>query len=106
MVLTKCDFPGSLERNLTDLPPCSMSTGVYVGIHISQEKIHYVPFVLALRRNRIRESDVVPFHYLFCCKNWFFGCLSVSSFDCITTFAELSIEAEKIKISCRGSKLC
>ena len=64
MVLTKCDFPGSLGRNLTDLPPCSISTELYVGIHISQGKIHYVPFVLALRRNRIRESDVVPLPFL------------------------------------------
>ena len=55
--------PGSRGRNLTDLPPRSISTGVYVGIHISQGKIHYVPFVLALRKNRIRESDVD--HFLF-----------------------------------------
>ena len=64
MVLTKCVFPGSLGRNLTDLPPRGVSTGVYVGINISQGKIHYVPFVLALRRNRIRESDDVPLPFL------------------------------------------
>jgi hypothetical protein len=53
-------------RNLTDLPTrsISMSTGVYIGIHISQGKIHYIPFVLALRRNRIRESNVVPIPFL------------------------------------------
>ncbi len=67
--------PGSLGRNLTDLSPHSISTGVYVGIQISQGKIHYA-FVLALHRNRIRESDVVPLPF-FICKNWFFGCISV-----------------------------
>jgi hypothetical protein len=55
--------PGS-RGNLTDLPPRSIGTGVYVGIHISQGKIHYVPFVVALRRNQIRESDVVPLPFL------------------------------------------
>ena len=59
---------GSRGRNLTDLPPRSISTGVYVGIHISQGKIHYVPFVLALRRNRIRGSDVVPLLTFFVAK--------------------------------------
>jgi hypothetical protein len=51
---TKCVFPlpASLKRNLTDSPPRSISIGVYVGIQISQGKIHYVPFVLALRKNR------------------------------------------------------
>ena len=46
--------PGSLGRNLTDSPPRSISTGVYVGIQISQGKIHYLPLpcVLALRKNR------------------------------------------------------
>ena len=75
MVQNVFSLPGSWGRNLTDLPPRSISTGVYVGIHISQGKIHYVPFVLALRRNRIRESDVV-------CTNTFFfakiGFLDVS----------------------------
>ena len=56
--------PGSRGRNLTDLPPRSISTGVYIGIDTSQGKIHYVPFVLALRRNRIRESNVVPLPFL------------------------------------------
>jgi hypothetical protein len=48
--------PGSLGRNLTDSPPRSISTGVYVGIQISQGKIHYVPCVLALRKNRKENS--------------------------------------------------
>ena len=44
---------GSLgRRNLTDSPPHSISTGVYVGIHISQGKIHHVPCVVALRKNQ------------------------------------------------------
>ena len=47
---TKCVF--SLGRNLTDLPLRSISAGVYVEIHISQGKIHHVPCVLALRKNR------------------------------------------------------
>ena len=56
--------PGSQGRNLTDLPPRSISTEVYVGNQICQGIIHYVPFVLALRRNRIRESDVEPLPFL------------------------------------------
>jgi hypothetical protein len=40
---TCCPSPGSLGRNLTGLPPRRIITRVYVGIHISQGKIHHQP---------------------------------------------------------------
>ena len=56
--------PGSLGRNLTDSPPRSISTGVYVGIQISQGKIHYVPCVLALRKNRKENAKGSDFVFI------------------------------------------
>jgi hypothetical protein len=60
-ILIKCVFllPGSLERNLTDLPPRSISIGVYVGIQISQGKIHYVPCVLYVRTEKKMRRGLI-----------------------------------------------
>ena len=55
---------GSLgRRNLTDSPPHSINTGVYVGIHISQGKIHHVPCVVALRKTekKMRRGQIFVF---------------------------------------------
>ena len=60
-ILIKCVFllPGSLERNLTDSPPRSISIGVYVGIQISQGKIHYVPCVLYVRTEKKMRRGLI-----------------------------------------------
>jgi hypothetical protein len=95
--------PGLKPGHLTDWPPCRISNRLYVGTY---PIILYVPFVLVLRRNGIWESDVVPLPFLRC-KNWFFRYISESWFDCklqLLRNSQWSMEAEKFKIACLGSK--
>jgi hypothetical protein len=97
--------PGLKPGYLTDWPPCRISNRLYVGTYWI---ILYVPFVLVLvlHRNGIWESDVVPLPFLRC-KNWFFRYISESWFDCklqLLRNSQWSMEAEKFKIACLGSK--